>query len=78
MPDRLDRAEEEIEMELAEALRVRKPVGPEARVISVGPIARGICYYCLELIDPGLRWCPGTSCEREWEYEWQRKRANGE
>ena len=68
MSDVCDRADDECEHELAEALRIRKPPGP---------VATGICYYCLELIAPGLRWCEGTECEREWEHEWQRKQANG-
>lgn len=67
MADQLDRAEEAIEHELAEALRLRKPPGP---------VATGVCYYCLELVDPGLRWCLGTECMSEWTKEWERRQQN--
>lgn len=67
MTDELDRAEIEIEMELAEALRLRKPVGP---------LPTGFCHYCLELIGPGMRWCEGTECEQAWEYEKMRRAQN--
>lgn len=66
MTDQLDRAEQEIEYELAEELRIRKPPGP---------IARGICYYCGELVEPHQRWC-GAGCEQGWEYERLRRQQN--
>ncbi len=67
MTDIADRAESDIEVELDAAIRMRKPPSP---------IARGICYYCGEIIDQHLRWCVGTECEREWEREKQRRAAN--
>lgn len=66
--DQLDRAEEEIEAELAEALRRRKPGGPAAT---------GACLYCGEALQDGRRWCLGATCERGWEYEQERRRQNG-
>ena len=68
MTDQLDRAEEEIEAELAEALRQRKPGGP---------VASGYCHYCFEPVAEQLRWCDGTECEREWEYVQARRAMNG-
>lgn len=64
--DPLDRAEEEIEMELAEALRKRKPPGPQ-------PI--GACHYCGEYLRGDLRWCD-RECEAGWEYEFDRMVQN--
>ena len=66
MPDELDRAEEEIEMELAEALRIRKPYGPAPT---------GWCLWCGDAIEVGRRWCD-HSCESSWEYAEGRARQN--
>lgn len=55
-------------MELAEALRQRRPVGPPAI---------GACHYCSEPLAPGLRWCD-ADCERGWEFEQERRRQNAE
>ena len=66
MSDVADRADDECEHELAEALRQRKPPGPPPT---------GFCYYCNEPLDPGYRWC-SSGCESEWEYEWTRKQQN--
>lgn len=66
MTDDLDRAEEEIEMELAEALRQRKPAGPAPT---------GYCHWCGDAIDNGMRWCD-RACEASWEYETERKAQN--
>lgn len=66
--DEADRADNERERDLAEALRKRRPAGP---------VATGFCLYCGEPLDDGMRWCAGTDCEREWEWEQQRKAANG-
>lgn len=59
MTDLLDRAEQEIEYELAEALRRRKPPGPPAT---------GACLYCGEPLEDGQRWC-GCSCRDGWQRE---------
>ena len=67
MTDELDRAEEEIEMELAEALRQRKPSGP-------APM--GYCHWCGDAVSVGMRWCD-HSCESSWEYTENRMRQNG-
>jgi len=66
MTDAADRAEEEIEMELAEALRKRKPPWP---------VAIGACHYCGEPLENGQRWCD-ADCERGWEHEQLRRRQN--
>jgi hypothetical protein len=65
--DDLDRAEIEIEMELAEALRQRKPAGPQPT---------GFCHWCGDAVDNGMRWCD-HSCEATWEYVDGRSRQNG-
>ena len=67
MNDLADRADDEIEHELAEALRQRKPAGP---------VATGFCHYCREPLADGLRWCQGTECEAAWEHEQERRRQN--
>ena len=66
MTDELDRAEEEIEMELAESIRRRKPEGPPAT---------GACLYCDELLPAGRRWCD-RACEAGWEHEMERRAVN--
>lgn len=66
MTDLLDRAEQEIEYELAEALRRRNPPGPPAT---------GACLYCGEPLKDGQRWCY-ADCERGWEHEQLRRRQN--
>lgn len=53
-------------MELAEALRQRKPSGPQ-------PI--GSCHYCGEHLRGDLRWCD-RECEAGWEYEFDRMVQN--
>lgn len=65
--DELDRAEEEIEYELAEALRQRKPAGPQPT---------GYCHWCGDPVEVGHRWCD-QSCERSWEHVDNRRRQNG-
>lgn len=66
MTDELYRAEQEIEMELAEALRKRYEPGPRPN---------GLCHYCGELLTQQLRWC-NVDCEREWERMRERRRTN--
>lgn len=53
---------------LVDALSRRAPAGPPAT---------GFCLYCGEPLEPAVRFCPGTGCAHEWEYEAQRKAANG-
>lgn len=67
MTDQLDRAEDEIEMELAEALRQRRPVGP---------LPTGHCHWCGDAVAVGMRWCD-HDCEAAWEYAEGRMRQNG-
>lgn len=62
MTDIADRADDEIEHELAEALRQRRPIGPDPT---------GFCHYCREPIEPGQRWCHGTECRDEWAKQQQ-------
>lgn len=62
--DLADRVDSECEHELAEALRVRKPAGPEAT---------GFCLYCREPLVDGRRWCPGTECAQEWQRQEQQR-----
>ena len=64
--DLIDRADSEIEHELAEALRARKPPGPEPT---------GACLYCDAGLAAGRRWC-GRECEAAWEFEQERKAQN--
>ena len=66
MPDALDRAEDEIEMELAEALRQRKPAGPQPT---------GYCHWCGDAVDVGMRWCD-HECLDAWELADCRRRQN--
>lgn len=65
MSDLADRAEADIEHELAEALRLLK---------AEGPAATGFCLYCKEPIEHGLRWCVGTECRDEWQRQEQQRR----
>ena len=62
--DVADRASDEEERSLAEALRTRQPSGP-------APTGR--CLYCDELVADGARWC-GPGCRDEWQ-GLQRRRA---
>ena len=63
MTDLIDRAEQEIEMELADALRQRKPSGPQSC---------GVCLYCDAVLRDGLRWC-GPECRDGWEADGRRE-----
>lgn len=59
MADEADRAQQEVERSLAEAVRVsRRPVGP---------LANGRCHWCDEIVPDDRRWCFGTECREEWE-----------
>lgn len=55
--DEADRASEEEERNIAEALRTRKPEGP-------APTGR--CLWCDEPLQYGARWCD-SKCRDEWE-----------
>lgn len=57
--DEADRANQEVERNLAQALRQRRPGGPTAT---------GRCLCCDSLLAPGLRWCDSI-CRDEWEEE---------
>lgn len=57
MSDDIDRAQPEVERLHAEALRIKKPVGPR-------PI--GMCHYCGETLSDEQRWCD-TGCRDAWE-----------
>lgn len=55
--DDTDRATEREENARADALRERKPEGPEPT---------GQCLNCERPLDAGLRWCDGE-CRDEWQ-----------
>jgi hypothetical protein len=57
MTDEADRASQEVERDLAEAMRLRRPVGP---------VANGRCHYCDEALDDDMRWCD-IECREAWE-----------
>lgn len=48
MSDDIDRAQNEEERSLAEALRARRPSGP---------VATGRCHFCDEIVGDNQRWC---------------------
>lgn len=64
MADEIDRASDETERTLAEAMRARRPAGP---------VANGRCHHCDEILDDTLRWC-NAGCRDAWELL-TRKRA---
>jgi hypothetical protein len=64
MSDDIDRAQNEVERSLGEALRVKKPVGP---------VATGRCLFCDEILDDESRWCD-SGCRDAWEGLLKRKR----
>lgn len=64
MADDIDRAQNEVDRSLAEALRMKKPVGP---------IATGRCLHCDEIVADTHRWC-GIECREGWEKESRRGR----
>jgi hypothetical protein len=64
MSDDIDRAQNEVERSLGEALRVKKPVGP---------VATGRCLFCDEILDDENRWCD-SGCRDAWEGLLKRKR----
>lgn len=62
--DEADRASQEVERELAEAMRLRRPAGP-------APTGR--CLYCDEIVEDQRRWC-SIECREGWEKEARRGR----
>lgn len=64
MADDIDRASQEVERDLAEALRMRRPAGP-------APTGR--CLYCDEIVADRHRWC-SVECREGWEKEARRGR----
>jgi hypothetical protein len=64
MSDEADRAAQEVERELAEAMRKRRPPGPQPT---------GRCHYCDELVGEHQRWC-SIDCREGWEKEARRGR----
>jgi hypothetical protein len=64
MSDDIDRAQDEVERSLGEALRQRK---------AEGPTATGRCLYCDEILDDTRRWCDAEHRE-QWEKEARRGR----
>ena len=57
MSDDIDRAQNEVDRSLAEALRTRKPSGPQSN---------GRCHYCDDLVSDSQRWCD-AGCRDNWE-----------
>ena len=57
MADEIDRADQEVELDLARALRKRRPEGP---------VANGYCHFCDEPVADEMRWCD-TGCRDAWE-----------
>lgn len=57
MADEVDRAAQEEEMLLAEAIKARRPGAP-------APTGR--CLWCDEIVGDTMRWC-GVECRDQWE-----------
>ena len=64
MADEVDRAAQEEEMLLAEAIKARRPAGP---------VPTGRCLWCDEIVGDTMRWC-SVECARDWEALMQRRR----
>ena len=64
MADEIDRADQEVERNLAQAMRLRK---------RAAPAATGFCLYCGEVVDEERRWC-SIDCREDWEKEARRGR----
>lgn len=60
--DEADRADREVEINLAEAVRQRKPEGPQAN---------GRCHWCDEVVADHQRWCD-NDCRAYWERDQRR------
>lgn len=61
--DEVDRANDQAEQGLAEALRKRRPPGP-------APTGR--CLYCDEIVGDLQRWC-SVECREGWEKETRKR-----
>ena len=57
MADEVDRAAQEEEMLLAEAIKARRPAGP---------VPTGRCLWCDEIVGDTMRWC-SVECRDQWE-----------
>lgn len=57
MADEVDRAQNEVDRSLAEAVRARKPAGPDAT---------GYCHCCEMPVGDTQRWCD-AGCRDQWE-----------
>lgn len=57
MADEADRAAQEEEMLLAEAIKARRPAGP---------VPTGRCLWCDEIVGDTMRWC-NAECRDQWE-----------
>ncbi len=57
MSDDIDRAQDEVERNLAYALRSRRPLGPEPT---------GLCSFCESPLGETKRWCD-AECRDQWE-----------
>lgn len=64
MADEVDRAAQEEEMLLAEAIKARRPAGP---------VPTGRCLWCDEIVGDTMRWC-SVECRDQWEALMQRRR----
>ena len=64
MADEVDRAAQEEEMLLAEAIKARRPTGP---------VPTGRCLWCDEIVGDTMRWCD-TECRDQWERAANRRR----
>lgn len=62
MADEVDRAAQEEEMLLAEAIKARRPAGP---------VPTGRCLWCDEIVGDTMRWC-SVECARDWERVFER------
>lgn len=62
MADEIDRADQEVERSLKEALRKRRPAGP---------VPTGRCLWCGEIVGDMMRWC-SVECARDWERAFER------
>lgn len=67
MADIADLAQEHMEKHSPLNMATRKPEPPPAD---------GLCLYCDEPVDAGVRFC-STECCRDWEHEQERARING-
>lgn len=65
--DDADRAGPEIDRNIAEALRHKKPTGPHPN---------GRCHWCDEIVSDEARWC-SPECMADWNRAVQAQRRSG-